>query len=157
LTPVGIVIGAMASSEPPERRPARVGYLIARADRGVRRGVAARIAPHELSLPQYTALSLLRERGGLSNAQLARRIFVTPQSMAAVIASLEERGLIVRTPAAGRVLSTELTAEGRRVLDACDERVDAYEQELLAELSPRQQSALREALAKIARAAEATD
>ncbi len=76
----------MAMSEPPERSPARVGYLIARADRGVRRGVAARIAPHDLSLPQYTALSLLRERGGLSNAQLARRIFVTPQSMATVIA-----------------------------------------------------------------------
>lgn len=147
----------MATSEPLERGRARVGYLIARADRGVRRGVAARIASHELSLPQYTALSLLRERGGLSNAQLARRIFVTPQSMAAVIASLEERGLIVRTPAAGRVLRTELTADGRRVLDACDERVDAYEQELLAELSPRQQSALREALAKVARAAEAID
>ncbi|MDO8185516.1 MarR family transcriptional regulator [Conexibacter sp. JD483] len=147
----------MAMSEPPERSPARVGYLIARADRGVRRGVATRIAPHDLSLPQYTALSLLRERGGLSNAQLARRIFVTPQSMAAVIVSLEERGLIERTPAAGRVLRTELTSAGRRVLDACDTLVDAYEQELLAELSPRQRTALREALAKIARAAETRD
>ncbi len=145
----------MAKPEPPERSPARVGYLIARADRGVRRGVATLIAPHDLSLPQYTALSLLRERGGLSNAQLARRIFVTPQSMAAVISSLEQRGLIARTPASGRVLRTELTADGRRVLAICEALVDDYEQELLAELSPRQQSTLREALAKITRAAEA--
>lgn len=147
----------MATSEPPERSPARVGYLIARADRGVRRGVATRIASHDLSLPQYTALSLLRERGGLSNAQLARRIFVTPQSMAAVISSLEERGLIARTPAAGRVLSTELTDAGRVLLSRCDALVDAYERELLAELSPRQLSALRQALAKVARAAELID
>jgi hypothetical protein len=113
LTAAGIVIAAMAKPEPPERSPARVGYLIARADRGVRRGVATLIAPHDLSLPQYTALSLLR------------------------------------------VLRTELTADGRRVLATCDALVDDYEQELLAELSPRQQSTLREALAKITRAAEA--
>ncbi len=55
------------------------------------------------------------------------------------------------------MLSTELTADGRRLLETCDALVDAYEQELLAELSPRQLSALREALAKVARAAETID
>jgi DNA-binding MarR family transcriptional regulator len=55
---------------------------------------------------------------GLSNATLARAAFVTPQSMQGVIANLECVGLIVRSadPSHGRILRTELTPRGRRVL-----------------------------------------
>ena len=45
-----------------------------------------------LSLNQYTTLSVLDQRGGLSNAQLARRSLVSPQSMNEVLLALEQRG-----------------------------------------------------------------
>jgi DNA-binding MarR family transcriptional regulator len=136
--------------------PARPSYTIARVDRGVRREIARRIRPHGLSVPQYTALSILLRRSGLSNAQLARRTHVTPQSMNAVISSLEAHGLIERSPSVdhGRILRATLTDEGRRVLEACDAAVGAFEDELLAALSPDQREAFLDGLGACVRALE---
>ena len=57
---------------------ARVSYVIARLDRAIRREIAEMAAPHGLTATQFTALSVLRTGKGLSNAQLARRSYVTP-------------------------------------------------------------------------------
>ena len=43
----------------------RVSYVIARLDRAIRRGIEERLGPHGLSVSQYTALSVLRNRPGL--------------------------------------------------------------------------------------------
>ena len=63
---------------------------------------------HALSLNQYTTLSVLDQRGGLSNAQLARRSLVSPQSVNEVLLSLEQRGFVRRRaqPEHGRILQT---------------------------------------------------
>jgi len=58
----------------------RLSYAIARLDRVLRRRLTAAVEPTGLTLPAYTALSVLRAQDGLSNAQLARRSLVTPQS-----------------------------------------------------------------------------
>jgi hypothetical protein len=50
------------------------------------------LAPFELSIPQFTTSSVLRRRPGLSNAQLARRALILPQSMIQVIAVTYEKG-----------------------------------------------------------------
>ena len=116
---------------------ARVSYVIARLDRAIRRQIADMVAPHGLTATQYTALSVLRMGKGLSNAQLARRSYVTPQSMIEMLGTLEAKGLIVRSPAPdhGRILRTELTAKGRRLLSRCDEALDRIETDMTRELS----------------------
>jgi DNA-binding MarR family transcriptional regulator len=126
----------------------RISYIVGRLDRALSLAVEERVAEHGLTLPQYTALSVLRLRAGLSNAQLARRTFVRPQSMMQVISKLEAAGLIERTPDAnhGRILRTELTAEGRRVLAACDRSVTRTEKTMLAGLTSEQRDAFRDAL-----------
>src|SRR5829696_7662130 len=103
----------------------RIAYVVGRLDRALRREIAALVAPHGLTVPKYTALSILRDRPGLSNAQLARRTYVTPQSMNEVLLSLEADGLIVRSPAAnhGRVVEVALSERGNEVLAACDRAV----------------------------------
>src|SRR5829696_2811632 len=100
----------------------RIAYVVGRLDRALRREIAALVKPHGLTVPQYTALSILRDRPVLSNAQLARRSYVTPQSMNEVLAALEAAGLIVRSPAAnhGRVLEVALSESGHEALAACD-------------------------------------
>ena len=115
----------------------RLSYVIARLDRAIRRGIEERLAPHELSVAQYTALSVLRNRPGLSNAQLARRTFVTPQSMNEVIASLEEMKLITRAVDRNhrRILRARLTARGNRLFERLDEEIGELEEEMLAGLS----------------------
>ena len=123
-----------------EASAARVSYVIARLERAVRSAINERVRPYGLTTLQYTTLSVLGRRGALSNAQLARRSYMTPQSMSEVIEALESKGLIERKqhPNHKRVLPAELTATGRKVLEACEEAVAEMEEEMLRDLSPEE-------------------
>jgi DNA-binding MarR family transcriptional regulator len=125
--------GALAEAVEP-----RISYIVARLERAVRAAVNERVRPHGLTTLQYTTLSVLGARGQpLSNAQLARRAYMTPQSMMEVIDALERKGLIRRDPHPShrRVFPATMTAKGLRVLKACDAAVEEMEEEMLAGLS----------------------
>jgi DNA-binding MarR family transcriptional regulator len=117
--------------------PPRISYLVGRLDRVLRRNLVAALEPHRLTLPEYTALSVLSGRSGLSNAQLARRALITPQAMNEVLARLEDRGFVRRRPdpANARVRPAELTAAGQRRLHDADGAIDAIEREMLRGLA----------------------
>jgi DNA-binding MarR family transcriptional regulator len=105
----------------------------------------AALAPHGLTTPEYTALSVLRHRDGLSSAQLARRTLVTPQAMNALVMSLERRRLITRSnhPVNARVQRASLTPRAKQLLDVCDEATASVEASLLAGLSRSESRAVR--------------
>lgn len=126
----------------------RIGYVVGRLDRAIRREIGALVAPFGLTVPKYTALSILRDRPGLSNAQLARRCYVTPQSMNEVLIALEADGLIVRSPAAnhGRVVEVTLSERGQGVLTSCDRAVTHMENAMLADLDDDGRKQLLDAL-----------
>jgi DNA-binding MarR family transcriptional regulator len=126
-------------------------YLIGRVDRIVRRALEELIADQDVSVVGYTAMSVLEARPGLSNAELARRSFVTPQGMSQTLAVLTERRLIRRTPATSnrRVQLVELTDRGRKVVTVCNRRVIEFERELLACLTDEQRSDLNATLSTI--------
>ena len=132
----------------------RLSYVLARLERAVRQSINERVRPYGVTALQYTTLSVLGARGGLSNAQLARRAYMTPQAMSEVIEALERKGLIERTPHPNhrRVLPAALTDEGRRVLAACDEAVAAFEETMTATLSDEERDGLRQALKACVRA-----
>lgn len=134
----------------------RLSYLIGRLDRVLRRRLSAAVEPVGLSLPAYVALSVLRAQDGLSNAQLARRSLVTPQSMSEALATLVDRGYVQRRsdPGHGRIIRTELTAAGRRALERCDRAVDEVEREMLGGLTAADAARLRKALVHCGRALE---
>jgi DNA-binding MarR family transcriptional regulator len=127
-----------------DQRP-RTIYLVARLDRLVRSQLAEVLEPFELSVPQYTLLSVIEHRPGLSNAQLARRSYITAQAMHQVVNGLEERGLIVRrvSPDHGRIQLTELTDEGLALLKACDEEVNLIEERVFGGLGEKGEDRLR--------------
>jgi DNA-binding MarR family transcriptional regulator len=99
-----------------------LSYVIGRLERVVRRALNDRLAAHDLTVPAFTALSVLRRRPGLSNAQLARRALVTPQSMNELIQRMLERGLIERSvdPNHNRVLRTRLSPSGAELVAHCE-------------------------------------
>ena len=134
----------------PEGQPSLI-YVIGRVDQGVRRELRVRLAPLALSVPDVTTLSVLRGRSGLSNAQLARRALITPQSMLEVLASLEQRGLLARRPDAAnaRIMRAELTPSGRRLLARADAVIAALEDELLAAVAPEEREQARGALPRV--------
>ena len=128
--------------------PVRVSYQVGRLDRLLRRSLGHALEPHGLSLADYTTLSVLRDRAGLSNAQLARRSLVTPQTMNEVLARLEARRLVRRRadPGHGRIRLAELTAAGEKLLRAADAAVDDVERRMLGALSSDERGALGELL-----------
>jgi DNA-binding MarR family transcriptional regulator len=125
--------------------------VIGRVDQGVRREMRARLAPFGLSVPEYTALSILAAVPGLSNAQLARRSLITPPAMLEVLASLERRGLVERhsDPAHARIRRAELTEEGTRTLRASAREIERLSDELLESVPAGDRDAVRRGLVAV--------
>ena len=126
----------------------RPGYLIKRAQSALNAHMTRALHEHGVTLTQFAVLTALADEPGLSNAELARRAFITPQSMNETLRELEQRTWITRTrhPTHGRILQTELTDQGRTTLQTCDAAVTVIEQRMLANLDPDQRRHLATAL-----------
>ncbi|HEX3691024.1 MAG TPA: MarR family transcriptional regulator [Solirubrobacteraceae bacterium] len=136
----------------------RIGYLIYRVERRLRVRLDEAVASHGITTTEFVTLSVLRDRDGLSCAQLARWAFVTPQAMNLVISALERRALVRRRPDPhhGRVLRASVTAKGLKVLERCDRNMDAIEADMLDGLAPDTVDVVRAALRSCAHSLEAT-
>jgi DNA-binding MarR family transcriptional regulator len=99
---------------------ATIGFALKLAQQALRTHLDAALQQIGLTTPQYAVLVFLEVEAGASNAELARRAFVTPQTMQAILVALERAGFILRTahPENKRIQKTELTAKGRRALVA---------------------------------------
>jgi DNA-binding MarR family transcriptional regulator len=127
----------LAPAIPPARTTGHPGYLLKRAQAALHAGMAGALRAHGATLPQYAVLTALEEEPGLSNAGLARRAFVTPQTMNQVLLELEQKGWVIRHPHPGhaRILQAELSESGRAALGACHRAADAVEERMLAPLA----------------------
>jgi DNA-binding MarR family transcriptional regulator len=107
---------------------------------------------------QYTVLSIVGSREGISSAELSRRFFVTQQSMIEVVAGLERRKLLHRSPSpqSRRILATSLTDAGRQVLAEADAIVDGIERTAFAALSQEDFMELRRILSELLRSLRAS-
>ena len=124
-------------------------YAVKRVEQVVRSRLDDLLKPTGITALQYTALTVLERHDGLPAAQLARNSFVTAQSMADMVRTLEDRGLIIRepNPRSRRELLIRLTHAGRQLLDDHAERVAALEERMIGSFSPRQLDQFRSALA----------
>jgi DNA-binding MarR family transcriptional regulator len=123
-------------------------YIVGRVDQGIRQEMRLRLAEWDLSVPEFTALAVLKRRPGLSNAQLARRSLVRPQSMNEILVKLEERGLLRRDvdPDHARILRAALTPEGLQLLAATEPAVKAIQDELFSDVPEAQRQVMIEGL-----------
>jgi DNA-binding MarR family transcriptional regulator len=138
------VSGAVRADEPAASTEPGISYAVARLHQRVFAGITERVATYGLTTLQFTTLSVLSRHGApLSTSQLARRAFMTPQSMSEVIHALERKRLIKRDPHPNhrRTLPATLTAKGRRVLAACDESVSEFERSMLDGFSEKDRAA----------------
>jgi DNA-binding MarR family transcriptional regulator len=132
----------------------RVGYLLKRAQAALRAEMDKGLGRHGLTTPQYAALSALESAPGLSNAELARRSFVTPQTMIRIVAGLEEKGLVTRKdhPSHGRILEATLTTAGARAVKNCHAIVNGVEERMLSGLPDGERQTLARLLETCAHA-----
>jgi DNA-binding MarR family transcriptional regulator len=96
----------------------RLGVLIKETQALLHQRMDERLRPLGLSVPQYACLTALQDTPGITGSELARRTFVSRQSMNVLLQGLEKRGLIERSPDPGprRERATELTPDARALL-----------------------------------------
>jgi DNA-binding MarR family transcriptional regulator len=110
----------------------------------------------ELTLPQASVLSLLEREGPATPGALATKERITPQSMGTILVSLEELGLVSRTPdpTAGRRLVISVTEAGRQViLGARRQKEERLAQALATNFTNEEQQMLKAALPLLERLA----
>ena len=118
----------------PDSVAKRLGYAIKLAQHGVRLRMDEALRPLGLTTPQYGVLCALEAEPGLSNARLARALFVTAQTMHGTLSNLEREGLVERRPDPdhGRAKRGVMTTTGLRVLEEAHQLVSEVEDRMMA-------------------------
>lgn len=73
-----------------------------------------------LTLPQYVALSCLEEKGQATNADLARKSEVTPQTMIRIMQNLERDGFVLKVPNPEHGLKQDFALKPKAEKVLCD-------------------------------------
>jgi DNA-binding MarR family transcriptional regulator len=123
-------------------------YVIKQVELAARSQLDEIFRPIGMTALQYTALTVLERHPDLSSAQLARNSFVTAQTVADLVRTLEERGLVERHRDAAdrRRLVLALTGDGRALLGRYRGKVAALEERMLHSLTAEQAAELRRGL-----------
>ena len=97
--------------------PRRVYFRFVRLSRRVTAAVAAELRVIGLSIPQFDVLSTLTEREGLTQQDLAARLYVTKGNVSGLVDRLVEAGLVERRAIPGdrRSHALHLTPRGREL------------------------------------------
>ncbi|MET7689343.1 MarR family transcriptional regulator [Streptomyces sp. NPDC005483] len=130
------------------KAPPSLLYMVKQVELVVRSHLDELVRPSGITALQYTALTVLERHDGLSAAQLARDSFVTAQSIADLVRSLETRGLVrrERNPKNRRELLILLTEEGRALLARHEKPVRELEERMVRDLTAHQTEQFRQAL-----------
>ncbi|MEH1098126.1 MarR family winged helix-turn-helix transcriptional regulator [Micromonospora sp. CPCC 205561] len=142
-----------AKRVPPAQLAPQLRDAITRLNRRVRQARPV----GDLTVTQLSALTSLRLAGALTPRELADVERVQPPTMTKIVAKLEERGLVQRTPhpTDGRQVILAATEGGRAVLDQFERVRDEWLAHRLAELTDAERDTLRQAaeiLQQVARA-----
>lgn len=124
-------------------------YAVKRLELIIRAHLDEMLTHSGVTTLQYTALTVLEHRDGISAAQLARDSFVTPQAMADMLRALEQRRLISRSanPASRRERLVYLTLEGRQLLADYASSAESIAQQMISSLTPHEAAVFRRSLA----------
>lgn len=125
-----------------------LGILLKATQAALHQRMDEALRPLGLTVSQYACLSTLHAEPGITASELARRTFVSRQSMNVLLQGLERQRLVERTdePGPRRERAADLTTDARRLLPRAESAVSAVTGRMLAGLTPAQRDAMREAL-----------
>ncbi len=109
------------------------------------------VSSHGVSTAHVGVLRQLSNEPGLSGAELARRLLISPQGVQHALTALERRGLVQRKqdPQHGRILRAYLTGEGRDVAATVVNDAVAAHEKVFGVLTADEQLTLRELLGRV--------
>ncbi|MFF1298308.1 MULTISPECIES: MarR family winged helix-turn-helix transcriptional regulator [unclassified Streptomyces] len=132
----------------------RVTWALRRAELAVLTLKEQRLRPLGMAAAHYTLLISVHSDPGLTGAELARRLNVTPQAVASLVARLENRGQLERRehPRHRHIQELHLTDVGREALHAADAVISGIERQITDGLGS-EAGQLRALLERVAEAA----
>jgi DNA-binding MarR family transcriptional regulator len=131
----------------------RLIYVVKQLELAVRARLDTICRENGVTTTQYTALSVLFVKPGMSSAQLAVRSFMKPQSAHQTVRELEAKGYIHRVPDESnrRILRIHLTTKGRVLLQSCNRAVDQLEQQMFNDFQVSESLELQQLLSRCLR------
>jgi DNA-binding MarR family transcriptional regulator len=125
-----------------------LGYKLKKTQHALRLHMDEALRAINLTTPQYSVLAQLELEGKISNAELARRSFITAQTMHAIVSNLENRDLVKRESATshGRILCIELTIEGHKIVVQAHELIIVVEARMLSTINKENKVLLEQLL-----------
>ncbi|MET8982786.1 MarR family transcriptional regulator [Streptomyces sp. NPDC004539] len=130
----------------------RVVWALRRTEVAVQGLKEQRLRPLGMAVAHYQLLILVHSEPGLTGAEAARRLNVTPQAVASLVARLESRGQVERRahPRHRHVQELHLTDTGRAALRAADAEITEIERRVTAALGADGSVRLKELLDQVA-------
>ena len=124
--------------------PLRVWFRFIRLHRRVSAAIAAELKKLGLSIPQFDLLSTLTESEGVTQQELAERLYVTKGNVSGLVDRLVEARLVERRASPGdrRSHALHLTPEGRRLATRAMAAQELYVKETLGRLPASDLAAL---------------
>ena len=129
----------------------RLWLVLARCHRAINQIAERSIEEAGLCLTDFAALEALLHKGPLTITEIHTKVPLALGSMTAAVDRLEEKGLIIRTPARDdrRAKVLKLTPEGRRVVEAAFSRHAAELESAMVVLTASEKRQLHGMLKKL--------
>jgi DNA-binding MarR family transcriptional regulator len=127
-----------------------IAVLLRRAQLRKQTSCEAELAQWEMTLPQWGMLNAVAANPDSSTHALALLTGQSDQSAGAVVARLEQRGLLARRSGRGKAILHQATAEGAEMLKACDHSVAQTMRAALSDFSKDELGALHDLLKRLA-------
>jgi DNA-binding MarR family transcriptional regulator len=129
----------------------RVTWALRRAKLAVQAVKEQRLRGLGMAVAHYSLLISVHVHPGLTGAEVARRLNVTPQAVASLVDRLEGRGQLERRPHPRHrhVQELHLTDAGREALRVADAAVAEVEQTLIERLGPADTVRLKDLLQRV--------
>jgi DNA-binding MarR family transcriptional regulator len=127
-------------------------FLLAQVGAHAAARFAERLEALELTPAHAGLLRLIAASSGASQQEVALKLGMFPSRMVGLVDDLQERKLVERrpNPQDRRTYSLQLTAGGKRILDAIGRLARDHQDALLAALSPNERDTLGSLLLRVA-------
>ena len=140
------------AGRPPEELSKYTGFLLGYLGEKSRGSFLALLEPHGFHPREFGLMTVIANRPGITQHELASAARVDPSSMVALLDALEERGLAERRidPDDRRRRAVHLTEKGREQMRVLQQEARRAGESFLAPLDDEERAALNRLLRKLA-------
>jgi DNA-binding MarR family transcriptional regulator len=118
-------------------------YRIVTLGHAISGKLARAYADENLTIPEWRVLAVISQADAVAARDVVRRTPMDKMTVSRAVASLEQKGFVIRAPDAidRRVTSLSLSKEGRALFDRVAALALTFEENMLSVLTPEEQNA----------------